>query len=117
MEFMTENTGPINCGPTSTWPINTAFLRETETWVDRYGNEHALKAMTVNYLRHVFSFLENIEDTLFAAEIEEVTAEQLIAVFEPWRYPNAHRSMDFPTARIWLHSTPLVKAITELIGD
>ncbi|HEX9088672.1 MAG TPA: hypothetical protein VF867_14235 [Arthrobacter sp.] len=93
------------------------FLRETETWVDRSGNEHALKDMTEKYLRHVLGFLESIEDALFAAEIEEAATEQLVAVFEPWRYPDAHRSVDFPTARLWLHSTPLVKAITGLLGN
>jgi hypothetical protein len=105
MSAMTENSDVIS----------TAFLRETVIWVDRHGNEHQLKDMTAGYLRHVLSFLRSIEDTLFAAEKEEINGQELIAVFEPWRYPDGHRSGDYPDARTWLNDTPLVKAVTALL--
>jgi hypothetical protein len=83
--------------------------------VDRHGNEHQLKDMTVSYLRHVLSFLQGIEGTLFAAEKEDINGQELVAVFEPWRYPDGHRSVDYPSARDWLNDTPLVKAVTALL--
>jgi hypothetical protein len=95
-----------------------AFLRETEMWADKHGNVHKLTDMTEGYLRHVLSFLEERAEALFAAAIDEATAQQAVAVFEPWRYPDpdGHRLLQFESAYAWLESTPLVRAIRALLG-
>jgi hypothetical protein len=97
----------------------TGFLNETGTWTDKYGNQHKLTDMTEGYLRHVLSFLEDKAEAFFAAEIDEATAQQAVAVFEPWRYPDpdGHRLLQFESAHAWLESTPLVRAIRALLGE
>ena len=93
-----------------------AFLREPEKWTDRHGNVHRLTDMTEGYLRHVMSFLEERAETYFQTEIEEVARQHAVAVFEPWRCPDAGRPLDFESAHAWLESTPLVRAIHALLG-
>lgn len=93
-----------------------AFLRETETWADKHGNVHKLTDMTEGYLRHVLSFLEERAETYFQTEIEEVARQHAVAVFEPWRYPDTGRPLDFESAHAWLESMPLVRAIRALLG-
>lgn len=96
----------------------TAFLREAETWTDRHGNTHRLADMTEGYLRHVLSFLEDRAEVFFDAEFDEALAQQAVAFFEPWRYPEPAglRLLEFGSAHAWLESTPLVRAIHALLG-
>lgn len=108
MPPMTENTAPVTAAP---------YLYQAQVWTDVHGNTHLLEDMTANYLRNVLSYLEHKADELYEAENEEIVHQQLVEVFEPWRHPQGVPPLEFATARDWLHSTPLVKAITELLGE
>ncbi|WP_139187307.1 hypothetical protein [Pseudarthrobacter chlorophenolicus] len=105
---MTENPVPVTAAP---------YLQQTQVWTDVHGNTHLLEDMTANYLRNVLSYLEHKADELYGAEQEEVVRAQLVEVFEPCRYPHGVPPLEFATAREWLQSTPLVKAMTELLGE
>lgn len=105
---MNENPGPVTAAP---------YLHQTQVWTDVHGTTHRLQDMTVNYLRNVLSHLEHKADELYEAENDAIVRAQLVEVFEPWRHPLGVPPLEFDTAREWLGSTPLVQAITELLGD
>lgn len=105
---MNENPGTITAAP---------YLYQTRVWTDVHGNTHRLQDMTVNYLRNVLSHLEHRADELYEAENDAIVRAQLVEVFEPWRHPHGVPPLEFATAREWLQSTPLVKAIMELLVE
>lgn len=104
---MNENSEAITAAP---------YLHQTLVWTDVHGNTHRLEDMTANYLRNVLSYLERKADELYEAENGEIVRQQMVEVFEPWRHPHGVPPLEFATAREWLQSTPLVKAIRELLG-
>ena len=108
MTDMTENPGTITAAP---------YLHQTLGWTDVHGNSHRLEDMSANYLRNVLSHLEHKADELYEAENDAVVRAQLVEAFEPWRHPHGVPPLEFATAHDWLQGTPLVKAITELLGE
>lgn len=108
MAGMTENALPVTAAP---------YLHQALVWTDVHGNAHRLHDMTVNYLRNVLSYLEHQADDLYEAENDAIVRAQLVEAFEPWRHPHGVPPLEFATAQEWLHSTPLVKAIGELLGE
>jgi hypothetical protein len=108
MALMNENAGTVTAAP---------YLHQTKVWTDVHGNTHRLEDMSANYLRNVRSYLEHKADELYEAENDEIVRQQLVEAFEPWRHPQGVPPLAFATAQEWLQNTPLVKAITELLGE
>lgn len=107
MVSMEENSGVIR--------LDT--LDQTEHWVDRHGNQHALADMTQGYLENTRAHLQKMALSLYSLEIRRQENELFLAELSGWdngRDPSI-LPRDQASAEEWLENTPLVKAITVLL--
>jgi hypothetical protein len=108
MSSMNENSGVIR--------LDT--LDQTDYWVDQHGNQHALTDMTQGYLENVLGHLRGGAVGLYSLELIRQEDLLLIAELTGWdsgRDPSV-LPRDPAAAKHWLENTPLVKAITALLG-
>lgn len=105
---MNENAGVIR--------LDT--LGQSDYWVDRYGNQHALTDMTQDYLGNVLGHLRKMATSLYSLELRRQEDALFIAELTGW--DNGRDASTLPrdpaAASEWLENTPLVKAITALLN-
>ena len=107
MPVMNENAGVIR--------LDT--LDQSDYWVDRHGNQHALSSMTQGYLENTRAHLQRRALTLYSLELRRQEDQLFIAELTGWdtgRDPQV-LPRDVAAAEEWLENTPLVKAITALL--
>lgn len=107
MSGMNENAGVIR--------LDT--LGQSDYWVDRHGNEHALTDMTRGYLENTRAHLQRRATALYSLELTRQEDELFLAELSGWdngRDPSI-LPRDQASAEEWLNNTPLVKAITALL--
>lgn len=104
--------GPMN---ENSGVIHLATLDQAEYWVDRYGAQHPLEAMTQSYLENVRGHLQKMASNLYVLELRRCSDLLFIAGFDPEKNLEALESFSHDSAEEWLNNTPLVKAITALL--
>lgn len=99
--------------------LNLSTLSQSDYWVDRHGNEHALTDMTASYLASVLGFLRQRAVRLYQMECNRQEMSLIAAVTEGWdNGVDAIAPRQSPEAAAdWLENTSLVRAIRTLLGE
>jgi hypothetical protein len=109
MIVMNENAGVIR--------LDT--LKQSDYWVDRYGNQHALTDMTQGYLESVLGYLRDRSVRLYEMELQ--WQEHLLFTAELSGWDNGRDASVLPrgeeAADDWLENTPLVTMLRTLLGE
>jgi hypothetical protein len=106
---MNENAGVIR--------LDT--LNQSDYWVDRHGNQHALTDMTQGYLSNVLGHLRDGAERLYELEIRRRETQIFLAELTGW---DNGRDASVPprgqeAASEWLENTPLVTTLRTLLGE
>jgi hypothetical protein len=109
MSGMNENTEVIR--------LDT--LAQSDYWVDRYGNQHALTDMTQGYLSNVLGHLRDGAAQLYELEIRRREPHLFLAELTGW---DNGRDTSMPArgqeaANGWLESTPIVQTLRTMLGE
>jgi hypothetical protein len=109
MASMNENAGVIR--------LDT--LDQSDYWVDRHGNQHALTDMTQGYLENVLGHLRDGAARLYQMELSRQEALLLIAEIEGWSngMDASILNRDQAAAEAWLENTRLVTALRTMLGE
>jgi hypothetical protein len=106
---MNENAGVIR--------LDT--LDQSDYWVDRHGNQHALMDMTQGYLSNVLGHLRDGAAQLYELEIRRRETQVFLAELTGW---DSGRDISLPprgqeAASEWLETTPLVQTLRTMLGE
>jgi hypothetical protein len=109
MSGMNENAGVIR--------LDT--LDQSDYWVDRYGNQHALTDMTQGYLENVLSYLRDGAARLYELEIQRHEHRMFLAELQGWDPDRIEAPLfrDRAAAEAWLENTPLVTTLRTMLAE
>jgi hypothetical protein len=106
---MNENAGVIR--------LDT--LAQSDYWLDRHGNQHALTDMTQGYLENVLGYLRDGAARLYELELNRQEELLLIAEIEGWSngVDASILARGQAAAEEWVESTPLVTTLRAMLGE